>query len=83
MMEEKLSYDWNDFIADLGGSVGFLLGLSVISIIGALEFIVKLLFDQKEEKKSSVNSLNEKSWKLDFFDSVSRSSTLVAEFDRY
>ncbi|KAJ2948852.1 hypothetical protein O0L34_g5778 [Tuta absoluta] len=31
--EESYTYDWNIFIADLGGSVGFLLGLSVIGLI--------------------------------------------------
>ncbi|KAL4707994.1 hypothetical protein ACJJTC_010610 [Scirpophaga incertulas] len=37
--EERYNYDWNLFISDLGGSVGFLLGLSVIglmSIVGKI-----------------------------------------------
>ncbi|XP_026734501.1 uncharacterized protein LOC113498621 isoform X1 [Trichoplusia ni] len=31
--EERFNYDWNIFVADLGGSVGFLLGLSVIGLM--------------------------------------------------
>ncbi|XP_013193427.1 degenerin-like protein asic-1 [Amyelois transitella] len=31
--EERYNYDWNLFLSDLGGSVGFLLGLSVISVM--------------------------------------------------
>ncbi|VVC93941.1 unnamed protein product [Leptidea sinapis] len=36
VFEEKYNYDWNLFLADLGGSVGFLLGLSVIGVINIL-----------------------------------------------
>ncbi|KAJ8721826.1 hypothetical protein PYW08_004228 [Mythimna loreyi] len=31
--EERYNYDWNLFVSDLGGSVGFLLGLSVIGLM--------------------------------------------------
>ncbi|KAM3962682.1 amiloride-sensitive sodium channel pickpocket 17 [Aphomia sociella] len=31
--EERHNYDWSLFLSDLGGSIGFLLGLSVISVI--------------------------------------------------
>ncbi|XP_075977967.1 amiloride-sensitive sodium channel pickpocket 17 [Anticarsia gemmatalis] len=31
--QERFNYDWNLFISDLGGSVGFLLGLSVIGLL--------------------------------------------------
>ncbi|XP_046966153.1 acid-sensing ion channel 2 [Vanessa cardui] len=31
--EERFNYDWNLFLSDLGGSIGFLLGLSVIGLI--------------------------------------------------
>ncbi|XP_041979305.1 uncharacterized protein LOC121733199 [Aricia agestis] len=34
--EERHNYDWNLFLADLGGSVGFLLGLSVIGLVAIL-----------------------------------------------
>lgn len=40
-MDERYSYDWNNFISDLGGSVGFLLGLSVVGIIAYLERIIQ------------------------------------------
>ncbi|XP_030030448.2 uncharacterized protein LOC115447497 [Manduca sexta] len=31
--EERYNYDWNLFLSDLGGSIGFLLGLSVIGLM--------------------------------------------------
>ncbi|XP_059061484.1 degenerin-like protein asic-1 [Achroia grisella] len=31
--EERYNYDWSLFLSDLGGSIGFLLGLSVISLM--------------------------------------------------
>ncbi|XP_052758196.1 uncharacterized protein LOC113522312 [Galleria mellonella] len=31
--EERYNYDWSLFLSDLGGSIGFLLGLSVISLL--------------------------------------------------
>ncbi|XP_036329166.1 uncharacterized protein LOC118741336 [Rhagoletis pomonella] len=37
MIEESPSYDATQFIADIGGSLGFLLGLSVLGLIGILE----------------------------------------------
>ena len=37
-----LGYDWSLFISDLGGSLGFLLGLSVLGIIGIFERIIEL-----------------------------------------
>ncbi|TDG45430.1 hypothetical protein AWZ03_008196 [Drosophila navojoa] len=39
MIEERPSYDTTQFIADVGGSLGFLLGLSVLGIIGILEHL--------------------------------------------
>ncbi|XP_023295430.2 uncharacterized protein LOC111678365 isoform X2 [Lucilia cuprina] len=43
MIEERPSYDTTQFIADVGGSLGFLLGLSVLGLIGILEHITLLL----------------------------------------
>ncbi|XP_026327573.1 degenerin-like protein asic-1 [Hyposmocoma kahamanoa] len=40
---ERYTYDWNIFISDLGGSVGFLLGLSVISILEMVRKIWSLI----------------------------------------
>lgn len=39
MVEERPSYDLTQFIADIGGSLGFLLGLSVLGLIGILEHV--------------------------------------------
>ncbi|XP_034474031.1 acid-sensing ion channel 4-A isoform X1 [Drosophila innubila] len=39
MIEERPSYDTTQFIADVGGSLGFLLGLSVLGLIGILEHL--------------------------------------------
>lgn len=40
MVEERPSYDVTQFIADIGGSLGFLLGLSVLGIIRLLEQVI-------------------------------------------
>ncbi|KAH8326035.1 hypothetical protein KR067_013185 [Drosophila pandora] len=62
MIEERPSYDTTQFIADVGGSLGFLLGLSVLGLIGILEhltlffcggFIKKM---QQKEKRKTANS---------------------------
>lgn len=45
VMDEVLGYDWNTFISDMGGSLGFLLGLSVIGALSLAEQIFLLLFD--------------------------------------
>jgi hypothetical protein len=36
-VEERHGYDGTQFLADIGGSLGFLLGLSVLGFIGILE----------------------------------------------
>lgn len=43
VMDEVLGYDWNNFISDMGGSLGFLLGLSVIGALSMIEQILLLL----------------------------------------
>uniref|UniRef100_A0A1A9X0Q2 Uncharacterized protein n=1 Tax=Glossina brevipalpis TaxID=37001 RepID=A0A1A9X0Q2_9MUSC len=43
MMEESPNYDSTQFIADVGGSLGFLLGLSVLGLIGILEHLTSLI----------------------------------------
>lgn len=61
-MVESYAYDWNLFLADLGGSLGFLLGLSVLGVVSFLEQIVKILFwgrkkvEPKVEKPIEENS---------------------------
>lgn len=37
MVEERVNYDGSQFLADIGGSLGFLLGLSVLGFIGIVE----------------------------------------------
>lgn len=46
-LEERSSYDTSQFLADMGGSLGFLLGLSVIGFIIVLEKILGYLFLDK------------------------------------
>lgn len=41
IIEEMTTYDLNNFLADLGGSLGFLLGLSVLGVIDLMEQGVK------------------------------------------
>lgn len=58
-LEERSSYDTSQFLADMGGSLGFLLGLSVIGFIIVLEKILGYLFLDKmveEYKKRSDTS---------------------------
>lgn len=43
-IEELAGYDSTQFIADMGGSLGFLLGLSVIGFIVVLEWILGYWF---------------------------------------
>lgn len=43
-IEERPGYDFSQFVADMGGSLGFLLGLSVIGLIVVLEKILGYLF---------------------------------------
>ena len=67
-IEERAGYDFSQFIADMGGSLGFLLGLSVIGLIVVLE---KLLgywflndFIEKYKAKKKLENGNEKPEKL-------------------
>lgn len=43
-MEELPGYDFNAFLSDLGGSLGFFLGLSVIGTIGIIEKFLRIIF---------------------------------------
>ncbi|XP_050503324.1 acid-sensing ion channel 5 isoform X2 [Diabrotica virgifera virgifera] len=43
-MTEVLSYDSNQLLSDIGGSLGFLLGLSVISLICIIEQVFRITF---------------------------------------
>lgn len=46
-IEERPGYDSSQFVADMGGSLGFLLGLSVIGLIVVIEKVLGLLFLNK------------------------------------
>jgi uncharacterized membrane protein len=46
-LEERSNYDSSQFLADMGGSLGFLLGLSVIGFIIVLEKVLGYLFLDK------------------------------------
>lgn len=48
-MNEFIAYDWNLFLSDLGGSLGFLLGLSVLSAIGVIEQILEIFIKKKND----------------------------------
>ncbi|XP_053691765.1 uncharacterized protein LOC128740255 [Sabethes cyaneus] len=65
IVEEFHSYDLTQFIADLGGSLGFLLGLSVLGLIGLLEKIVELVFIRKliaeKRNKQTIDGCSETS----------------------
>ncbi|XP_037958942.1 uncharacterized protein LOC119688336 [Teleopsis dalmanni] len=63
MIEERPSYDTTQFIADIGGSLGFLLGLSVLGLIGILENLTLFFcggvikkFQMKNEKRQKLES---------------------------
>ncbi|XP_018561119.1 uncharacterized protein LOC108903430 [Anoplophora glabripennis] len=51
-LSEVVGYDWNQFLSDIGGSLGFLLGLSVIGLISMAEEICQILFRWMFAKKN-------------------------------
>lgn len=61
-LEERTSYDTSQFLADMGGSLGFLLGLSVIGFIIVLEkilgymFLDKMLEEYKQKTQKDTSS---------------------------
>lgn len=59
-MYEVMAYDWNLFLADLGGSLGFLLGLSVLSTIAAIEKMFEIFVKKKTNNESKENNISEK-----------------------
>lgn len=63
-MHEVLGYDFNMFVADLGGSLGFLLGLSVLGVVGALAQAIKAAFTKSKprdvERVDVVEKMNNK-----------------------
>lgn len=61
-IEERPGYDSSQFVADMGGSLGFLLGLSVIGLIVVLEkllgylFLNKFIEEYKAKKQQKLNN---------------------------
>ncbi|KAL3272606.1 hypothetical protein HHI36_014075 [Cryptolaemus montrouzieri] len=50
VVEQVVSYDWSSFVADLGGSFGLFLGLSVIGFMEVIEAAFRLLFKKRRER---------------------------------
>lgn len=50
-IEEKPGYDFSTFVADMGGSLGFLLGLSVLGFITILEKICVMATRERQSGK--------------------------------
>ncbi|XP_068140939.1 acid-sensing ion channel 4-A [Drosophila tropicalis] len=70
MIEERVSYDTTQFIADIGGSLGFLLGISVLGLIGILEhmtlffcggFIKRMQIQYEKRKREDPTSVDDQS----------------------
>ncbi|KAK6638446.1 hypothetical protein RUM44_008875 [Polyplax serrata] len=40
-LQERFSYSWTDFLGEFGGTVGFLLGLSIVGAIGIVSKVMK------------------------------------------
>ncbi|CAG9865466.1 unnamed protein product [Phyllotreta striolata] len=55
-MTEVLGYDLNQLLSDVGGSLGFLLGLSVISLICLCEEIFELAFKYIFKRKAKTET---------------------------
>lgn len=66
-IEERPGYDSSQFVADMGGSLGFLLGLSVIGLIVVIEKVLGIMFLNKfiEEYKAKKKITEEKEGKIE------------------
>lgn len=66
-IEERPGYDSSQFVADMGGSLGFLLGLSVIGLIVVIEKVLGIMFLNKfiEEYKAKKKITEEQEGKLE------------------
>lgn len=52
-----MAYDWSVFLSDLGSSLGFLLGLSVLGIIGIVERLIDLLYGSLHSPARNINQI--------------------------
>lgn len=60
-MEETMGYDWTVFLADIGGSLGFLLGLSVIGVIEIMDVCIQMIlqvFKRRKDKEDGDTDSN-------------------------
>jgi len=55
--EEHLAYDWSVFLSDFGSSLGFLLGLSVLGIIGIVERLIDLLYGSLQSPARNIDQI--------------------------
>ncbi|KAG4070914.1 hypothetical protein HA402_011140 [Bradysia odoriphaga] len=79
VFEERPNYDLAQFVADMGGSLGFLLGLSVLGLIKILEKIVSLIFGnyiKKHQEKAEQAKLDKKQQSINKECDLSSTSTL-------
>ncbi|XP_020714287.1 uncharacterized protein LOC101456160 [Ceratitis capitata] len=87
MIEERLSYDTTQFIADIGGSLGFLLGLSVLGLIGILEhltlfFCGGLIKKQLKHEKQLQDEAERQSQRSDTTDTTLDMSTISKDNEK-
>ncbi|XP_057654223.1 acid-sensing ion channel 5 [Diorhabda carinulata] len=84
-MSEILGYDSNQLLSDIGGSLGFLLGLSVISLICLLEeisrLIFRLFFKQKAKHERNKNEEINQDNQTNNQQSNEINKTIEAEFE--
>ena len=64
-MHEEWGYDSTLFIADFGGSLGFLLGVSILSALEIVEGVILSLFRIYQQKK--LKKMKEEDKKLEQF----------------
>lgn len=71
VFEERPNYDLTQFVADMGGSLGFLLGLSVLGLIKILEKVLKVVKDfillwENKSQTIYTSQSNSGIWKLPY-----------------
>ena len=52
VLQEEEGYDLTMFIADFGGSLGFLLGVSILSVLEVLEVLIVLCYRHYNKEKA-------------------------------
>lgn len=81
VMSKTITYDWSLFMSDIGGSLGFLLGLSVIGVIAALEQIFKIIIVRFFKNKKAIDTEVERKPKQEVEDQkVSNKDVKIDEY---